>query len=404
MDHAGVRVPGLAEEFQTASLGDRRLEARLGRVLSRFERGCSSSLPDIFEDDSQLEAFYRFTNNDRVAVDDLLGPHRTETLKRIAQHSTVLAIHDSTVFDFNGHRGEGLDFQGKGKSSFMGHFTLAVTADGKRNPLGVLAYHAVKRQKRTGATRRSTKVNFQDPDKESVRWRDAAAEVQDYVHDDARLIHVMDREGDSFEIFDGLLELGADFVIRLNHDRRVDGKALVSERIAAAPVMLERTVALNARLPSALPAANKKHPPREERVAQLEVVACEVRLQRPHHDRVSACELCLRVVHVREPDPPENTVAVDWRIVTTLPIGTPTEIATIVDHYRARWLIEEYFKALKTGCGFSLRQQMSLDALERTLAICIPQAWRLLAIRWTSRNEPDAPAIAVVTETQLQCL
>jgi hypothetical protein len=247
--------------------------------------------------------------------------------------------------------------------------------------------------------------NYNDPNKESARWLDAAAEAEDRAHhSSARLIHVMDREADSFELFDGLVMLGADFVIRLNHDRRVDEGSLISERIAEAPLMLERSVALSARARKELPAARAKHPPREERVAQLEVVACETQIQRPHHDRKCAAELRLRVVHVREPRPPDGEPPVDWRIITTLPIRTPAEVAAIVDHYRARWLIEEYFKALKTGCGYSLRQQMSRDALERTLAICIPQAWRLLAIRWISRHEPAAPASAVVNEVQLQCL
>lgn len=402
MDHVAVRVPRLAEEFRGVSLGDRRLDVRLGRILKSIEGGCSSSLPDIFENDSQLEAFYRFSNNGRITLDRLLAPHRNEAVKRIDQHRTVLAVHDSSEFDFNGERGEGLYKLRSGKSGFMGHFTLAVTADGKRNPLGVLAYRTVERQERTGNSK--WRENYDDPNKESARWLAAAAEVEDYVHGDSHLIHVMDREGDSFEIFSGLVALGTDFVIRLKHDRRVDEESVISERIAEAPVILERSVALSSRAPKSAPDAKAKHPPREERIAQLEVVACEVRIQRPHHDRSSATELCLRVVHVREPHPPEGMPAIDWRIVTTLPIGTPVEVAAIVDHYRARWLIEEYFKALKTGCGYSLRQQMSLDALERTLAICIPQAWRLLAIRWTSRNEPAAPAAAVVTDAQLQCL
>ena len=402
MDHVAVRVPRLAEEFRGVSLGDRRLDARVERIAISVEGGCASSLPDIFEDDSQLEAFYRFTNNDRIQLARLLAPHRNETLKRTNPHSRVLAVHDSTEFDFSGERGEGLYPLRSGKTGFVGHFTLAVSADGRRSPLGVLAYRSVDRPEKRS---RNWMENYNDPNKESARWLKAATEVEECVRSSSsRAIHVMDREGDSFEIFSGLVALDADFVIRLTHDRRVDDDALISERIVKAPVMLTRSVALSARAPKAAPAANAKHPPREERIAQLEVTACEVRIQRPNHDRKSAKELCLNIVHVREPNPPEGVDAIDWRLVTTLPIGTPDEVAAIVDHYRARWLIEEYFKALKTGCGYSIRQQMSRDALERTLAICIPQAWRLLAIRWTSRNEPTAPAEAVVTETQLQCL
>lgn len=402
MNHVPSRVPTLADEFRDVSLKDHRLDVRLGRILVSMESGCSSSLPDIFENDSQLEAFYRFSNNDRIALEELLAPPRNETVKRISQHAVALAVHDSSEFAFAGERGGGLYKLRNGKSGFLGHFTLGLTADGKRNPLGVLGYRTVARQKRDGTN--TWLENYKDVNKEPTRWLAAVVDAEERVQGRSRLIHVMDREADSFEIFNGLVARSSDFVIRLSHDRRVDENGVISERIANAPVMLERSVALSPRAAKSAPDAKKKHPPREERMAQLEVVACEIRIQRPHHDRNSATELCLNVVHVREPHPPEGMEAIDWRIITTLPIGTAAEVAAIVDHYRARWLIEEYFKALKTGCGYSLRQQMSLDALERTLAICIPQAWRLLAIRWTSRHQPDAPADAVVTDTQLQCL
>jgi IS4 transposase len=38
--------------------------------------------------------------------------------------------------------------------------------------------------------------------------------------------------------------------------------------------------------------------------------------------------------------------------MTTEAVETAEQVAAVVDAYRARWLIEEFFKALKTGCGF----------------------------------------------------
>ena len=39
---------------------------------------------------------------------------------------------------------------------------------------------------------------------------------------------------------------------------------------------------------------------------------------------------------------------VDWLLLTSEPIDTDEQILEVVDIYRARWLIEEYFSALKT--------------------------------------------------------
>ncbi len=83
--------------------------------------------------------------------------------------------------------------------------------------------------------------------------------------------------------------------------------------------------------------------------------------------------------------------AVEWRLATT-----------VVDAYGARWRIEEYFKALKTGCALEKRQLETLDALLNALGLFIPIAWNLLRLRVLSRQEQ--PASKVLSSTQLKVL
>ena len=68
--------------------------------------------------------------------------------------------------------------------------------------------------------------------------------------------------------------------------------------------------------------------------------------------RCGGQQLTLNFVEVREPNPPESEEAIVWRLVMTEPIDTAQEIAVVIDAYRQRWLIEEFFKALKTGCRY----------------------------------------------------
>jgi IS4 transposase len=49
-------------------------------------------------------------------------------------------------------------------------------------------------------------------------------------------------------------------------------------------------------------------------------------------------------------------------LYTSEPIDTAEQLLTIVDQYRSRWVIEEFFKALKTGCAFEKRQLESYRA------------------------------------------
>ena len=62
-------------------------------------------------------------------------------------------------------------------------------------------------------------------------------------------------------------------------------------------------------------------------------------------------EVSCNVVEVREVNPPESCEPVVWMLVTTLPIDTEENIREVIDTYKKRWLIELYFRVLKSGMG-----------------------------------------------------
>ena len=76
----------------------------------------------------------------------------------------------------------------------------------------------------------------------------------------------------------------------------------------------------------------------------------------------------------------------------------------MVDFYRARWVIEEYFKALKTGCSLEKRQLETKDSLLNALAVFLPIAWHLLLLRSLAHVAPELPASTVLSETHLLIL
>ena len=119
-----------------------------------------------------------------------------------------------------------------------------------------------------------------------------------------------------------------------------------------------------------------------------------------------ACAATIKVnmVLVQKVDVPEGETPVVWRLYTDLPVDTPEQIARVVDIYRARWTIEEYFKALKTGCSFLNRQLESYEALTKLLALLLPVAWKMLELRTVVRATPGAPATTVLTAQQVRLL
>ena len=86
------------------------------------------------------------------------------------------------------------------------------------------------------------------------------------------------------------------------------------------------------------------------------------------------------------------------------PIDTPQQQLAVVDHYRGRWMIEEYFKALKSGCSVEKRQLEDYESLVNLLATLAPIAYQMLLIRSEARRAPDDEGTKVLPPEQLQVL
>jgi IS4 transposase len=143
-------------------------------------------------------------------------------------------------------------------------------------------------------------------------------------------------------------------VIRLHYDRRVLVGAVkdkLSAMLAEAAVRVVRTVRISRRKKAEKGEASKRNAPREEREATLELRTTTVTLLRPGRASSPDPFLTVNIVHVVEVDTPPGQERVEWMLATTLPIDSVEDVEFIVDSYRARWVIEEWFRALKTGCA-----------------------------------------------------
>lgn len=199
------------------------------------------------------------------------------------------------------------------------------------------------------------------------------------------------------------------FIIRLCTDRRLavqhdcDADKL-KQQLARQHSKCVRSVRLSARK-RAPSAKNKRNPARAERLAELAFSATSVTLRRPGscpNDKPKT--LALNVVYVIEREPPADQQPVQWILATMEPVDTTEQLLAVVDSYRARWLIEEYFKAIKTGCGYTKRQLESLTTLQNALAILLPVAWSLLRMRLLARSETQVSAALVLSAMQLAVL
>lgn len=394
-------------EVERAEFGDKRLTKRFVRLAEQLAKAPDQSFPKAAGSDAALEATYRFLGNDTVTPAAILQPHVAATAARCAAATAVFVAHDSTELRFSTERDGIGRIASDATHGFVGHFALAVAAK-NRAPLGVLGFEPIFRERGTQHGHHSE--NRPAEERESRRWLDLVQRVDTVVGGVTATVHVMDREADAYELLAALSAGRHRFIVRLKFDRAVDtviGRGRISDVIKGSRTLLTREVELSARVrrPGDPPTRGKKHPYRRTRTAKLSISASSVTIRRPAHVGSDVPNtLRLNVVRVHEKNVGHGIEPVEWRLVTSEPIDTSEDVAAIVDGYRARWLIEEYFRALKQGCAYEKRQLESKRALLNALAIFTPIAWQLLALRQLSRDDAELPADRILSPLKLTLL
>jgi hypothetical protein len=386
-----IAMDEVAAEFVGDSLGDARLDERLRRIVSLAATDPGDSFPEQMTSVADREALYRFLANPKVTMATVLSGHIRQTRERLRGHAVVRIVHDTTTFRFVGDRA-GLGAIRGGAKGFLGHVALAIGADDLREPLGVLgvhpyihqdavAHHGMTPSQRVVATRAKSRSA-----KESARWEEMALQVSAALPAGVGALHVMDQEADDYDVLAALHDAQLRYVIRADPQRQTtEAKLCVKDMLAPHPATVFRTVPLTPRSERKAVRTRGRHPARVERDATLQMRWGRITIQRRQYTESTLPTLALWAVHVFEPEPPPGETPIEWMLFTSEAVQTVDDATTVVDHYRARWIIEEYFKALKTGCAFETRQLMTFDGLVRALAIFIPMAWRLLVLRHLGR-------------------
>ncbi len=418
MDEFSLTVPSVANEFERAQLGDARRVRRLQMVMQRLCANPRLGFPQALGTEAETEGFYRLLSARGVEYGSLVQAHADKTVERMTHGATVLVIHDTTEFKFPGESAsrEGLGrTNAKSMQGFFAHASLAMSDTGE--PLGALALHAWARTGPGRGNRKLTgKTLSQIKDRESERWWNQIERCESSVGQRVKLLHVADREADAYPLLTALRKAGHGFVIRLAQDRRAvrvdendDGDELelatrISELLHELPKVVEREVEVAARPARMLTRKLKTKDARVKRIARLAVRSGRVALKRPRYCEGLPETIEANIVFVEELETPVGEVPISWVLLTSESVATAEEAEAIIDHYRARWTIEEFFKALKTGCAFEERQLESFGTLTNALALVVPIAWQMLLLRWKSRENAEAPADTVLDQVEIAVL
>ena len=382
--------------FSHAQLGDRRRTARLVRAADAIARHPGGSLSEKLKSPAELEGLYHLMTCPTVTHETVLAPHCDRTLQRISAYAEpVLVIHDTTELDFTTHRSiDGLGQIGNGSHrGWLCHNSLAVDPS-QRHVLGltgqILHRRAKVRKNESQPARRKRK------NRESRLWLEGTQSLPA----DWNIVDVCDRGADTFEFLEHAFHSGRRFVIRSAYNRSVytdhcelASRDLLHDFARTLGPIGEYTVLVRPKRVEKKPkkTGKKKIVQRSGREAVLHVAAAPILLRAPYskNGEHGDCPLPLWIVRVWEMHPPQDEEPLEWFLLTNQPIVEFDDARQIVRWYECRWIIEEYHKAMKTGCGIENPQFTSSDRLQPMIALLSVVALALLNLRELSRH-PDA--------------
>lgn len=342
-----------------------------------------------------------FWGNKRVSHGAILAEHQCETLLKAQAEKVLLALEDTSTFNFSASAGKsGLgDLENKHCQGFLSHTTLAATTEGV--PLGVVAQKVWVRpaEKRGRSKKRHTTPAA---DKESHKWVDGLPCVADGPQGpQPHWTVVCDREAHIYGFMALTLAQGMDFVLRAMQQRSTVIDSIDSDEgncaplfdaVAAQPVQGWQSLEL------------KRHPDRQARLAEVALRYGTATLKQPRRDETEYATLSVQFVEISEPNPPPGETGVHWLLLTSLPVTTVDEAQTVVRYYSYRWLIERFHYVLKSGCRLEESQLRTEQALERLLAVYSLVAWRLLWMTYQARVTPDIPCTVAFAQAEWQAL
>ena len=376
-------------EFGFAPLGDRRRQARLVKIAAQLAAHPGGTLPQSFPDWAELKAAYRFFAQKDVTVERILTPHRERTRQSCRAPGEYWLIEDTTLLDFSRHRAtENLGVIGNGRGrGFTLHTTLAVRVEAwtlAQRPEGTLVgLFGQQCRAPQPAPRQETRAQRLSRPRQSQVWAATLAQAG-RPPAGAQWIYVADRESDFYEPLPTCQEQSMDFVIRARTDRRLaEDAGHLHQQLDQAPVLHEMMIELRAR------------PGQAARTARVALRRVRVDLDGPW--RPGGWQEPLRdvgVVAVREVGAPAGVEPLHWILLTALPCQTVAQIQRVVGRSQARWWIEEYHKARKSGAGVEQSQLAEAGRLQALLAVLAVGAVRLLSTKLLARSRPDTFAAA----------
>jgi hypothetical protein len=335
----------------------------------------------------------RFFVNPKVTAAKIVESWSLRTGAAVAGRH-VLAIQDTTEVKFptTAQRRRGLGPVKKGNTyGVVAHVMIAVDAV-SHTCLGLVGGDVQTRDGVVAEHHRDRPLS----ERESRRWVETAERAKDVLASATTVTVVADRESDIYPAWASVPQAGFHLLSRAMVDRRLTGGGKLFSAAEGFSVAGTRKIDLPARQPE-----------RAARTAGVEMRFGEVEICRPRdeQDRGLPKTVRLRLVEVREVEPPEGVEPLHWRLLTTHDVADAEKAWEIVGWYQARWTIEQLFRVTKSqGLQLEDSQLASADRLIKLAAAAIKAACIDIQLVQERDGKHQLPASTVFAEPEIETL
>ena len=386
-------------EFAGVDLKDKRLNKRCREIAEAKAEQIGAPINQACGDWASTKAAYRFFRNPKVTPEKIIAPHCAQTVERMKAYKVVLAVQDTTYFNYTHHpQTKGLGAIGNKKQKQRGfgmHSTVAVTPEGLS--LGTLTQTFFTRPIGEASHKPNELRKQPIEEKESHRWIEALEQTLELAPAGTEVVTVCDREADIYEMFVVAQEKAAPLVVRARSDRCLEGEESVHKlraKLERRPVAGELVVEIT------------RNQSRKKREATVSIRYAKVSLRppwRPGEKKLP--RVTLYGILVREENPPEGIEEpIEWLLLTNVVVTDFDTAVTVVGWYCCRWQIEVFHKIIKSGCKVEDCRLETAARLQKYIALMCVVAWRLHWLTYLNRTDPDAPCTLALTTAEWQVL
>ncbi len=397
------------DETKTADLHDKRLNERVAEVLDQLGARPTASIPAACGGRAEMDGAYRLFKNPKTNFDNILQPHIDATRQRIATQPVVVLAQDTTEVNVTRPEQQVVGagpLDGDSRRGALLHLLHCFAPNG--TPLGTLGATAWVRGEENvcSSLSRAERAAIPIEEKESYRWVEMLRQAREEAErcPTTQFISVADSEADIYEVLvEGSTQPeNAAWIVRACQDRALlceDGEkasgTLLRDYMLGQPVLFSKTLSVRGRKAKVSCETRGRRQPRESREATVEVRAATVTMRPPWRPDRRLPRVTLNVVLVSEVNPPADDEPVEWLLLTSLPVNNVEQVRQVIEYYSVRWMIEVFFRVLKSGCRIEKRLFEYMDRLLTCLAVYLIVAWRTLYVCRLGRSCPDIDCEAV---------